>query len=394
MGRQHRAPYLVGTGASPQRLLPATGTFDEEWLQKFVYENPLCIPIDEIEPAFGELLPTCLELPTPAGSIDVAFMNPSGLLTLVECKLWKNPEARREVVGQILDYAKEVCRWNYAHLEAAVRLARHDKDFSLYRLTRGHAGDLDETDFADSVSRNLRRGRFLLLLLGDGIRESANQIAEFLGEHAHLNFALALVEMAIFQLPRDHDHSFIVVPRVLAQTVEIEKAIVRVEEGRVVLLPPPTKTDEIGPRPKKISEEVFFETLDVDGGTKEAFQEFLDQAKKIGFYVEPGENSLKLKSEVHDANFAVFQTSGTLWNCDITSRTARLGHPEIGEGYLSALAALLPNGYVHKGPSQFWWTVKIRPNRYATLAEAMAQRDRWIDLMRRTLGELAKLESG
>ena len=96
---------------------------------------------------------------------------------------------------------------------------------------------------------------------------------------------------------------------------------------------------------------------------------------------------------MHDANFAVFQTSGTLWNCDITSRTARLGHPEIGEGYLSALAALLPNGYVHKGPSQFWWTVKIRPNRYATLAEAMAQRDRWIDLMRRTLGELAKLES-
>src|SRR5207249_5389284 len=87
MGRQHRAPYLVGTGASPQRLLPATGTFDEEWLQKFVYENPLCIPIDEIEPAFGELLPTCLVLPTPAGSIDVAFMNPSGLLPLVVCNL-------------------------------------------------------------------------------------------------------------------------------------------------------------------------------------------------------------------------------------------------------------------------------------------------------------------
>ena len=29
---------------------------------------------------------------------------------LIECKLWRNPEARREVVGQILDYAKVLTR--------------------------------------------------------------------------------------------------------------------------------------------------------------------------------------------------------------------------------------------------------------------------------------------
>ncbi len=32
---------------------------------------------------------------------------------LVEAKLWRNPEARRKVIGQILDYAKELSRWNY-----------------------------------------------------------------------------------------------------------------------------------------------------------------------------------------------------------------------------------------------------------------------------------------
>ena len=51
------------------------------------------------------------ELKTPAGPIDNFMVTPSGLPVLVECKLWRNPEARRQVVGQILDYAKELSRW-------------------------------------------------------------------------------------------------------------------------------------------------------------------------------------------------------------------------------------------------------------------------------------------
>jgi hypothetical protein len=52
-------------------------------------------------------VPICTELNTPAGPIDNFMVSPSGLPVLVECKLWRNPEARREVVSQILDYAKE-----------------------------------------------------------------------------------------------------------------------------------------------------------------------------------------------------------------------------------------------------------------------------------------------
>jgi hypothetical protein len=48
---------------------------------------------------------------TPAGPLDALFINRHGALGLVKCKLWRNPQARREVVGQILDYAKELARW-------------------------------------------------------------------------------------------------------------------------------------------------------------------------------------------------------------------------------------------------------------------------------------------
>ncbi len=39
------------------------------------------------------------------GSVDIALVEPAGLITLVECKLRANPEIRRAVLGQIMAYA-------------------------------------------------------------------------------------------------------------------------------------------------------------------------------------------------------------------------------------------------------------------------------------------------
>src|ERR1700749_185485 len=61
---------------------------------------------------FSGAVPICRELNPPAGPSDNFMVTPSGLPVLVECKLWRNPEARREVVTQILDYAKELSRWS------------------------------------------------------------------------------------------------------------------------------------------------------------------------------------------------------------------------------------------------------------------------------------------
>ena len=136
-------------------MQPATAVFDEGWLQNFIFTHHQTIPIDEIEPAFGPLIPVCRELPTKAGPVDLLFINSSGLLTLVECKLWKNPEARREVVGQILDYAKELSQWSYTDLEITVRGARNIVQTKLHKLVSDHSEGVDERDFIDSVSRNL-----------------------------------------------------------------------------------------------------------------------------------------------------------------------------------------------------------------------------------------------
>ena len=78
----------------------------EAYIQALVHEHPACLPIAEIDAMFSGPVPICTELNTPAGPIDNFMVTSSGLPVLVECKLWRNPEGRREVVGQILDYAR------------------------------------------------------------------------------------------------------------------------------------------------------------------------------------------------------------------------------------------------------------------------------------------------
>ena len=76
--------------------------------------------MDQIEPSLGPLIPVCMELPLRVGSVDNLFVTPEGNLVMVEVKLWGNPEARRTVVAQALDYATELFKLTYGELEAAV----------------------------------------------------------------------------------------------------------------------------------------------------------------------------------------------------------------------------------------------------------------------------------
>jgi hypothetical protein len=176
-------------------------------------------------------VPICRELNTPAGPINNFLVTPSGLPVLVECKLWRNPEARREVVSQILDYAKELSRWSSADVQREVcnRLKRGGNP--VLDTVRTVDPAVDEQRFHDALTANLRRGRFLLLIVGDGIREGVEAIAEYLQRRAGLHFSLGLVEMPIYNMPNGDR---LVAPRVLARTVLVTRNVVAAPDGYTV----------------------------------------------------------------------------------------------------------------------------------------------------------------
>jgi hypothetical protein len=124
--RQYTTPMFVEAGrAIPLDRVPfSERTFDEGWLQKLLFEQPNLLPIEDIDPLFRRLVPVARELRTGKGKIDLVYANSHGFLTLAETKLWRSPQARREVVAQIIDYAQEMARWAYEDLVRAVGQAR------------------------------------------------------------------------------------------------------------------------------------------------------------------------------------------------------------------------------------------------------------------------------
>jgi hypothetical protein len=127
------------------------------------------MPVNELDPAYGPLIPICKELDTRvAGYIDALFMNPLGMPTLVECKLWRSPEARREVVGQILDYARTLKKWTFSDLQREIARARKEQNFDLAAHVSNHSGSLnfDNAAFADNVTRNFRKDASFCWSLG------------------------------------------------------------------------------------------------------------------------------------------------------------------------------------------------------------------------------------
>ena len=209
------------------------GGVSEDTLQDLLFRFPRALPISAIDATYGEAIPVCRELPTPAGFLDALYVNHLGWLTLAEFKLWRNPQARREVIGQILDYAKDLASWGYEDLQRRVSLATGRKGNALYELVREHHPDLDEAEFVDSVTRHLRRGEFLLLIIGDGIQEGAANIVDFVQRYSGLHFNLALVEAALY---RDGDNRLIVQPRVLAQTEIVQRFVVDGSVERVAVI--------------------------------------------------------------------------------------------------------------------------------------------------------------
>mgnify|MGYP001795675646 CR=1 FL=1 len=91
MRRTNGRPVLVGSASDrslqPIALSEGAVDFNEAWLQRLVHAHPECLPVDEIEPAFDELLAVCMEFPAKRGPMDNLMMTPEGDLVLVEVKL-------------------------------------------------------------------------------------------------------------------------------------------------------------------------------------------------------------------------------------------------------------------------------------------------------------------
>ena len=119
---------------------------------------------------------------TDRWAVDHLFLDQEGVPTLVEVKRSSDTRIRREVVGQMLDYAANAVRYwpveqIQARFEAHCRERKKDPDQELAKFLEGSDGDIWE-----KCKTNLRAGKIRMLFVADEIPQELQCIIEFLNE--------------------------------------------------------------------------------------------------------------------------------------------------------------------------------------------------------------------
>ena len=293
-----------------------------------------------------------MELPLRVGFVDNLMVTPEGNIVIVEVKLWRNPEARRKVVAQVLDYATALFELDYDRLEAAVKKAEFDgaeRPVHLYDLVDG-ADALPEKMFVDRVNRNLREGRIVVLIVGDGIRSDAESLVTGLQAHANFHFTLALVEMPVYaRRLSDATEEYIVIPHTLVKTVTVPRFTISTADDSMVVADAGMDESEAKKpsRRSNISSEEFFEAMRARASDlPEKLKRFLDDLAAIDIRAE-FRASLNLKwdqPEGNPVNLGYIRRGGEVW----TDASYWQVDDDLAEDYNSALARLL-GGEVRTG---------------------------------------------
>lgn len=171
----------------------------EAELQKILIESPSLIPIDEIRDGVLPLVFAISEFGLPgSGNTDVIAFSPDGDIVIVECKLATNPEAKRKVIGQILEYAAYLWKMNFDDLNSRIQRMKGKNLTELAQ--KSVAGDWDDESFLTGIKQTLMSGSFILIIVVDEINEELKRIIRYINECSESAFSLHALEMRRFRV--------------------------------------------------------------------------------------------------------------------------------------------------------------------------------------------------
>ena len=150
-------------------------------------------------------------------AVDHLIVDQDAIPTLAEVKRGSNPEIRRTIIGQLLEYAAHAAQtWTAEELrrtfEDSANAKGHDPSQLLGRLLRTDV-EPDATDFWENVATNLTARRMRLLFIADEIPDPLERVVEFLNAQMP-NIEVLAVEIKQFR----GEETQTLVPRVLGRS--------------------------------------------------------------------------------------------------------------------------------------------------------------------------------
>ena len=213
------------TEDSTLEALEETAFATEDELQALIAQHPELLDGEQIRPGNARrwaLIKREQGIAAAAGSgalwaVDHLIVDQDAVPTLVEVKRGSNPEVRRSIVGQMLEYAAHAAQtWTVEDLREAFENGAkedgRDPGDELATLL-GSDGEPDADGFWEDVATNLAARRLRLLFVADAIPDPLARVATF------LNAQMPGIEVLAVEIKRFRGESVqTVVPRVIGRT--------------------------------------------------------------------------------------------------------------------------------------------------------------------------------
>ena len=220
-------PERIYTTAADGKLeaLEETRFSTEDELQALIAEHPELLDGEQIRPGDPRrwiLITREKGIAASSGegacwAVDHLIVDQDAVPTLVEVKRGSNPEIRRSIVGQMLEYAAHASEtWTVDDLRSAfeeqTRAQGLNPAVEVAALLRGDE-EPDVDGFWENVATNLAAKRLRLLFVADDIPDPLAQVVTF------LNAQMPGIEVLAVEIKRFHgESSQTLVPRVIGRS--------------------------------------------------------------------------------------------------------------------------------------------------------------------------------
>ena len=190
-------------------------------LQNLLESNPNLLPGDQIDPDAPRhwlLIKREMPITDPATgslrwSIDFFFADQFGIPTLVECKRCDDPRSRREVIGQMLEYAANGHHyWTASEMQRFAEASAGGAEALQAAISGIQEENVQKADqFFVTVEKNLREAKMRLIFFLEDSPNELRSLVDFINGQMK-DTEIYIVEARQYQ----HGNSRIVVSRCAA----------------------------------------------------------------------------------------------------------------------------------------------------------------------------------
>jgi hypothetical protein len=196
--------------ASTNKVFRTTGFRNEKELQDAIEKLPsLLNPISELNGQDYPLLILKREFGVGSGSVDFLAVDQDGALYIIETKLAENPESRRAVIGQVLEYASNLSDMPYEAITDECReyLKEHGSleqvVHNFYARLSAVEPVLSAEDYRKAIADNLNSRRINIVIVANKVNLEIQRLFHFVDQETKDNLNFIVLEINTYHLDSD-----------------------------------------------------------------------------------------------------------------------------------------------------------------------------------------------